>query len=236
MAEIITFPSPQCTSLREAVSTDLSSDTLDALRDALARLAHEQPDAFAPILAVAFADATADLPKAMADRLARESAATLLPLLHKLRAFFLCPEAAPEAAIPITPAPPATPLSGFYRRRGLSGPQRCPLGPTAATPQPDLSDGGHVLNDLRRPACLVPSKDNRQRAAGIRSAEARRPRSANKRHISSVLRGPELSRDPPIVGSATCPFSRTPSPSVSLRVRRTSSGSGPPSSTPKASE
>jgi hypothetical protein len=61
-------------------------DAGNALRDALAEIVRTQPDALAPLLAVAFADATADVPKDVADRLARESAATLPLLLNRLRA------------------------------------------------------------------------------------------------------------------------------------------------------
>jgi hypothetical protein len=51
-------------------------------------VAHEHPDALAPLLPVAFADATSDRPKDLADRLARESAAILPLLSTRLRAAF----------------------------------------------------------------------------------------------------------------------------------------------------
>jgi len=89
MAQIIDFSSfrPSCRRpLPEEAASAETPDAGDALRDALAEIVRTQPDALAPLLAVAFADATADLPKDVADRLARESAATLPLLLNRLRA------------------------------------------------------------------------------------------------------------------------------------------------------
>ena len=85
MAQIIAFPSSRLPPSEDVLPDD-APDASDALRDALAEIVRVQPDALPPLLAVAFADATADLPKDVADRLARESAATLPLLLNTLRA------------------------------------------------------------------------------------------------------------------------------------------------------
>ena len=240
------FPRPSAPPLREAIPADLSSDAVDALRDAFARLAHEQPDALAPILAVAFADATADLPKAMADRLARESAATLLPLLpllpllHKLCAFFL---------FDILPGLKAGDSYGAQAWHGAA-PASLRLAPASdhpcvATAMPSRScRRGTTTRSRRRRTCP-------ERSSASSSSEAQQGQQT--KNCRDPLRGGAASPQrqqttylfrllsirafprPPTVGSTTCPFSRTPSPSVSLRACLTSSGSGLSSSTPKAS-
>lgn len=89
MAQIIDFSSfrPPCRQLSsEETSQIAGSDVGRALRDVLAEIVRTQPDALPSLLVVAFVDATADLPKDVADRLARESAATLPLLLNRLRA------------------------------------------------------------------------------------------------------------------------------------------------------
>jgi len=86
MAQIIDLSSFRRSRPPEEDSSVETPNAGDALRDALAEIVRTQPDALAPLLAVAFADATADVPQDLADRLARESAATLPLLLNRLRA------------------------------------------------------------------------------------------------------------------------------------------------------